>query len=92
MRKDKKWIFKGTVMGKVTEDSYNIKFKKPSEANEKIYLRNRSMMKNPLEESDEEEDERLNERESNKESTSNKQRNASSGRNATQIPSQVFHA
>ena len=80
--KTKKWIFKGTVVEKVTEDSYNIKFKKPNETNEKIYLRNRSMMKDPNEEKEQGEDEKISEGKSIRESTFDRQRKTSSGGNA----------
>ena len=56
-KKTKKWLFKGTVTERVKEDSYNIRFKKLNETNEKIYLRNRSMMKDPADDSDDEEGE-----------------------------------
>ena len=89
--KTKKWLFKGTVTERVKEDSYNIRFKKPNETNEKIYLRNRSMMKDPAEDSDEGEEENdpnTYNGDSNKENLDNKESGATRGGNA---PEKIDH-
>ena len=54
--KTKKWLFKGTITEQVEEDSYNVKLKKPNGPHEKIYLRNRSMLKDPAVDSDDQTD------------------------------------
>ena len=50
--KSKKWLFQGTITEQVEEDSYKVRLKKPSESHEKIYLQNRSMLKEPIHDQD----------------------------------------